>query len=284
MISGSGEVVCLDITDGKIVWKVSGKSFRHQPGMWGTSECPLVIDGKKVIYTPSGNETTIVALDAETGKTIWKSRSLQDEGGYASPILITYNGHRKIVALTGNRIVGVNPENGQIDWTFDDLGKEGSHYKDGRIFTANGYGAGAFMLQLNEDASGVRLLWRNKGFDPHHGCFVLVDGIIYGSSHGRNGLGKWMAVDWNTGRTRFEMNWGKGVGEGSVIAADGMLYCSDERRGMVGLVRVNPAKFDLVSFFRITRGEGAFWAHPVIHRGILYVRHGNALMAYKIKG
>ena len=70
----------------------------------------------------------------------------------------------------------------------------------------------------------------------------------------------------------------------SVIAADGMLYCSDERRGMVGLVRVNPAKFDLVSFFRITRGEGAFWAHPVIHRGILYVRHGNALMAYKIKG
>lgn len=74
MISGSGEVVCLDITDGKIVWKVSGKSFRHQPGMWGTSECPLVIDGKKVIYTPSGNETTIVALDAETGKTIWKSR------------------------------------------------------------------------------------------------------------------------------------------------------------------------------------------------------------------
>mgnify|MGYP000727217436 CR=1 FL=1 len=51
MISGSGEVVCLDITDGKIVWKVSGKSFRHQPGMWGTSECPLVIDGKKVIYT-----------------------------------------------------------------------------------------------------------------------------------------------------------------------------------------------------------------------------------------
>lgn len=188
MISGSGEVVCLDITDGKIVWKVSGKSFRHQPGMWGTSECPLVIDGKKVIYTPSGNETTIVALDAETGKTIWKSRSLQDEGGYASPILITYNGHRKIVALTGNRIVGVNPENGQIDWTFDDLGKEGSQYivptntplyKDGRIFTANGYGAGAFMLQLNEDASGVRLLWRNKGFDPHHGCFVLVDGIIY---------------------------------------------------------------------------------------------------------
>ena len=90
--------------------------------------------------------------------------------------------------------------------------------------------------------------------------------------------------DWSSDVCSSDLNWGKGVGEGSVIAADGMLYCSDERRGMVGLVRVNPAKFDLVSFFRITRGEGAFWAHPVIHRGILYVRHGNALMAYKIKG
>lgn len=291
VISGSGEVVCLHITNGKIIWKVNGTIFQHKPGMWGTSECPLVFDNK-VIYTPGGSQTTLVALDAETGKTLWKSRSLAEEGGYASPILITYNGHKKIVALTGNRIIGVNPDNGQIDWTFDDLGKEGSQYivptntplyKDGRIFTANGYGAGAFMLQLNPDASGVKLIWRNKALDTYHGCFVLVDGIIYGSSHGRNGVGKWMAVDWNTGETRYETAWGKGVGEGAVVMADGMLYCADERRGMVGLVRPDPVKFDLVSSFRITKGEGAFWAHPVIHKGVLYVRHGNALMAYKIK-
>lgn len=291
MISGSGEVVCLDITNGKTVWKVSGKTFQHKPGMWGTSECPLVIDGKKVIYTPSGEQTTLVALDAETGKTIWKTRSLGDEGGYASPILITHNGRKQIVALTGNYILGVDPDTGAIDWTFDDLGKEGSQYivptntplyKDGRIFTANGYGMGAFMLQLNPDAKGVRLVWRNKRFDPHHGCFVLADGIIYGSNHGRSGVGKWMAIDWNTGETKYETAWGKGVGEGSVIMAGGMLYCSDERRGMVGLVRPNPTKFDLVSSFRITKGEGAFWAHPVIHKGVLYVRHGSALMAYKV--
>ena len=42
-------------------------------------------------------------------------------------------------------------------------------------------------------------------------------------------------------------------------------------------------KFDVVSEFRITKGEGPHWAHPVIKDGILYLRHGSALMAYNIK-
>jgi len=74
-----------------------------------------------------------------------------------------------------------------------------------------------------------------------------------------------------------------GKGKGSIIAADDMLYCYDERRGTVGLIRPNPEKFDVVSEFRITKGVGPHWAHPVIHEGVLYIRHGNALMAFKIK-
>ena len=62
-----------------------------------------------------------------------------------------------------------------------------------------------------------------------------------------------------------------------------MLYCYDERRGAVALVRPNPAKFDIVSEFRITKGVGPHWAHPVIVNGVLYIRHGFALMAYKVR-
>jgi len=72
--------------------------------------------------------------------------------------------------------------------------------------------------------------------------------------------------------------------KGSIISAEGMLYIYDERRGNVGLLKANPEKFDLVSSFQITQGiTGPFWTHPVIHKGILYLRHTNALMAYDIK-
>jgi len=139
------------------------------------------------------------------------------------------------------------------------------------------------MLRLNVDATKADLVWRNDDLDTHHGGFVLVDGVIYGSNWINNGSGNWVAVDWNTGETKFDTPWPGGKGKGSIIAADDMLYCYDERRGTVGLIRPNPEKFDVVSEFRITKGVGPHWAHPVIHEGVLYIRHGNALMAFKIK-
>jgi len=44
-----------------------------------------------------------------------------------------------------------------------------------------------------------------------------------------------------------------------------------------------PEKLDVVSEFRITDGSGACFAHPTIFDGVLYVRHGTALIAYNIK-
>ncbi len=123
VISGSGEIVCLDTADGKIVWKVDGgKKFERMTGKWGTSECPLVFDNK-VIYTPGGNQTTMVALDAETGETVWKSEPLGEHRfPYTSPLLVMNNGKIKIVGVTGKSVFGVNPETGKIEWTFRDSG------------------------------------------------------------------------------------------------------------------------------------------------------------------
>ena len=58
---------------------------------------------------------------------------------------------------------------------------------------------------------------------------------------------------------------------------------STKRRGWVGLVNANPAKFDVVSKFRVEKGSGPYWAHMAIDKGILYLRHGELLAAYKIK-
>ncbi|MDR2389633.1 MAG: PQQ-like beta-propeller repeat protein [Tannerellaceae bacterium] len=299
VISGSGEIVCIRTTDGVILWKVNGgETFERKTGNWGTSECPLVFDNK-VIYTPSGNQTTLVALDAATGETLWKTPGLGDVGAYVSPLLITYRGKRQIVGSTSKNLIGVNPETGAIEWTFSDWGpppdpaRSGRPfdniapntplYHQGRIFFCHGYNIGAYMLQLNDDLRGVSLLWKNNDLDTHHGGYVLVDGLIYGSNWINNTQGNWMAVDWNTGETRYETDWGGGRSKGSIVAADGRLYCYDERRGTVGLVRPNAEKFDVVSLFRVTRGEGPFWAHPVIADGRLYLRHGQALMAYNLK-
>jgi hypothetical protein len=40
---------------------------------------------------------------------------------------------------------------------------------------------------------------------------------------------------------------------------------------------------EIASTFKVTKGSKEFFTHPVIHNGILYLRHGEALMAYSIR-
>lgn len=306
LVSGSGEVLCINLADGNIVWKVSaGQTYGAKEGYWGTAECPLVFDNK-VIYTPAGDQTTMVAFNTENGELLWKTKTLNSYGCYVSPILITHNGKKQIVGTTANHVIGVNPDNGNMEWIFDQWGRPaptgglggepGSStyvplnnainmpiYNNGRLFFSQGYNIGAYMIEINDDATAATLVWNNPDLDTHHGAQVLVNGVIYGSNQISNSDGNWMAVDWNTGETKYDNAWGGGRSKGSIVSADGMIYCYDERRGTVGLIKPGTDKFDVVSQFRITKGEGPHWAHPVIKDGILYIRHGNALMAYKVK-
>jgi 2,3-bisphosphoglycerate-dependent phosphoglycerate mutase len=54
--------------------------------------------------------------------------------------------------------------------------------------------------------------------------------------------------------------------------------------GDPGLVRITPTGYEMVSSFEITKGTDEHWAHPSISDGRLYIRHGNAMMAYDIRG
>lgn len=69
----AGNVACLQLADGKVVWQRSlVTDFGARSPMWSFRESPLV-DGDKLICTPGGAETTMVALNKLTGETIWKT-------------------------------------------------------------------------------------------------------------------------------------------------------------------------------------------------------------------
>ena len=70
--------------------------------------------------------------------------------------------------------------------------------------------------------------------------------------------------------------------KGSLIYADKLLYCYTET-GEMRLIKFENDKFTEISKFRIDKGTKEHFSHPVIANGILYVRHGKALMAYDIK-
>jgi outer membrane protein assembly factor BamB len=132
------------------------------------------------------------------------------------------------------------------------------------------------MLQLNEDGSNVKQVWYSETMDSRMGGAVFIDGYIYGSGDTNR---EWQCIDWETGKVVYES---KEVGNGVVIAAEGLLY-GYSQRGELALIKPESSSFRVVSKITISAGSGQHWAHPAINNGRLFVRHGNALIAYKIR-
>ena len=118
VFSGSGELVCIDARKGKIIWKVNAdKEFESPRRNWGQAESPLVVDDK-VICTPCGDKTTVVAFYKKNGELAWKSESLNTEPSWTSPVLFEYKNLRFILAVTSEHLVAVDPETGVFNWVY----------------------------------------------------------------------------------------------------------------------------------------------------------------------
>ncbi len=293
LISGRGEVVCIDKSKKKIKWSVPAfDKFQGRYWQWEIAESPLLVDDK-IIYTPGGPQTTMVALNKHTGKTVWQTESLNDTSAFVSPILIQNDGNKIIVNITINYIFGVDAQNGHLLWKvrYSDIQPPTFHkwaprnncitplYHNGHLFVTSGYDHVAVMFKLLKSGTDIQQVWLNASLDCHHGQVVRVGDYIYGSNWSDKRKEKWCCVDWNTGETIYEKAWNR---KGSISAADGMLYCYDEK-GNLALVEPSPEDFKIKSSFRIRKGSGPHWSQPVIHNGVLYIRHGEVLMAYDIK-
>jgi outer membrane protein assembly factor BamB len=287
--SGMGQVSCINKENGESIWTVDvDKTFEAEYHMWGNSETVLVVDDL-VIVSPGGEKTSIVAYNKMNGELVWQTESLGGPRSYASATVYEWNGHRFILAVIGTHLMALKPQTGDIVWSYrwhnpEKWGQPGliwtntPTYHENQIFLSMGYDYPAVMLQMDTLATGVTELFRDQTFDNHHHGVIYADGYIYGSNWQNNKKGKWVCMKWDTGEIMYVEPWDS---KGSMIMADGLLYCYNER-GTVGLVKPDPEEFKVISSFKITKGSGPHWAHPFIGDGKLLLRHGDALMVYDI--
>ena len=288
--SGTGRVACIDKDSGKEIWaREVDKEFGAEYHLWGNSETPLIVDDK-VICSPGGSTTSVVALDKMTGKTVWQTQSLGGPRAYASATIFGYNGFKYILAVTGTHLLAIHPETGNIAWSYkyfdlaewDQTGLIWANtpvVNNDEIFLSKGYDFPAVMLKMDPSGTSVTEKFIDRTLDNHHHGLILHNGNLYGSNWTDNSRGQWVSMNWDTGEINYVDDWNT---KGSLVMADGMFYAYNER-GFVGLIKPGTDKFEVVSQFRVTKGAGPHWAHPFIADGKLFLRHGEILMVYDIR-
>ena len=281
ILTGTGFLICMNQETLDILWqKDIVVDFEGKNIAWGVNESPLIV-GEKVILTPGGKENNVVALNKNDGSLIWACAGEGDLSAYCSPLYIEKIEIPQIVTMMANHILGIDISTGEKLWSFKYENQRRIHpntpiYHDNMLLCTSGYGKGSVMFRFTDGGRSVEKVWEETEFGAKTGAMVKVGDNIYGSGDNSK---FWFCVDWETGEIKYRDN---AIAVGVVIAADDMLYCYSEK-GEMALVKATPEKFDLISKFPITLGTQQHWAHPVIYQGVLYVRHGDTLMAYEIK-
>jgi outer membrane protein assembly factor BamB len=279
--SGLGVLSCLDAKTGDMKWRKDVfNDFDGKNIQWGVTET-VVIDGDVVYVTPGGKKNNVVALNRFNGDLIWTSAGKGELSAYCTPLLIELPARKLLVTMTADHIIGVDTKDGKLLWSHPQTNRYQVHantpiHHDGGLFCFSGYGQGGVKLEMNADGSSIKKAWFSEKLDSRIGGMVLVNGYLYGSGDNNR---QWRCVDWKTGEEKYVAT---DIGKGVTIYADGMLYCYSDR-GELGLVEATPETFNLISKTRVELGSGQHWSHPVIHNGRLYLRHGDTLIAYKIK-
>jgi len=289
-----GEIACLQAKDGKILWQKNlVTDFGGTMPPWSFRESPLV-DGDKVIYTPCGENATLVALDKSTGRTVWKSQVPDNpKAAYSSVIAFDFEGRRQYVQLTAQTLIGVAASDGKFLWRYDKpanrmgINCSTPAYQDGMVLAASAYGAGGGLVKLSKDpAGGIKAeeVWFSKKMQNHHGGMIVLDGCLYGSNGGNEG-GFLVCLDFKTGNVLWDEKEDpeRRGAKGSLALADGRLYCRTEKGTML-LIEPNAKQYvERGRFEQPDRTPQPAWVHPVIANGKLFLRDQDLLLCYDVR-
>ena len=302
-LNAHGRLVCLEAKRGRERWSVNIlERFAAKNLTWAISEC-VVVRSNQVIVTPGGTQALMAALDKKTGDTIWTTGPLRyaddgkfqpyqrddqgrlvDAASYASPILFELGGRQLLASCSQQHVFCVDADRGQLLWRhplttkYQVLAATPVLVGDS-IFATGPDAVGGILLGLRWEGDQVRSnpQWIST-LDTCHGGVVKVGDTLIGS--GYHNIKGWACVDIHTGKERYRT---PKLDMGSVLYADGLLYCLSQR-GDMALLKCAPNGFEFKGQFRLVKEcKNDMWTHPVIHAGRLYLRYHDSLFCYDIR-
>lgn len=255
------QATALDL-DGKTIWKKTAAPFLEKKYSNGYAASPVLYGDTVIIACDCETGGVVMALDRETGKTIWSTKR-PGMTNYASPIVGHVAGRDQLLIGGLKMVASYDPANGTMLWNSPALSIQTSGtlvWSKDMVFAAGGFPEGN-TAGVKADGSG-EIAWKNT-HRLHEQSMLIHDGHVYAIND------RGIALCWQA-RSGKEV-WRhrlRGPISASPTLVDGNIYAVNEL-GTAWVYRASPRGFELVSKNQL--GTIVF-ASPTICGGEIFLR------------
>lgn len=275
---GAYGVTCLDTVTMKAIWVRRDLPCEH---FRGPGSSPILHGNLLIQHYDGFDYQYVVALDKQTGKTIWKTDRPTDFGttdgdvkkAYATPIVISVNGREQLISPASKGLFSYDVQTGTEIWrvtypTFSSPTRPLFH--DGMLIFSGGFSKGilyAVRADGQGDVTDTHIVWKEDKAMPSKPSPLLVDGLVYTIQD----QGVAMCLEEKTGQQVWQARLG-GNYSASPVYADGKLYFLSEE-GKTSVVAPG-REYRLLAENSLPDG---FMASPAVAGKALYLRTRTAL-------
>jgi outer membrane protein assembly factor BamB len=116
---GSYGLLAFDL-DGNKLWEFRAGPFQDE---YGAGSSPILFDGKVILNQDHDVDSFLMAVDAVTGKPLWKIPRPDAVRSYSTPVVWSQNGRQELLVAGALELAGYDPANGTKLWWVNGLAR-----------------------------------------------------------------------------------------------------------------------------------------------------------------
>ena len=234
----------------------------------GFCSCPVIFEDLLIVNGDHDGNSYVVALNRETGDTVWKTPRRHKTRSYVTPIIREINGQQQMVFSGSKCIVSLDPRTGKMLWNVEGPTEQyvaSMVYDSEKFYMAAGFSTHHVMAVRPDgkgDVTNSHVAWHTQEVRCYVPSPVLVDKYLI------------VADDRGTANC-FETSKGERIWQGrmgshfsaSLVTAGGLVYFQADN-GQTRVVKPGP---DMEVVAENELGERSY-ASPAISDGQLFIR------------